>query len=225
VAHVSATRNPAPSAVLAPAAPVAAAPRAPPAIVRRSDLLVPLRRFGVRVSNDWLPRVAWSVSRTGRPGLIGLALLLASALFFFSTHLKVAEQAGALRAELATARARAAAAPLVAVSDPARTLRDLPRRAEMPALLGLLLQQADAAGLTIDTGKYEMNSTRTGAVVRYVVSFPVTGPYPKLRQFLDATLKAMPAVAISELSFERKTIADGAVAAQIRLTVFTRSAS
>jgi hypothetical protein len=43
-----------------------------------------------------------------------------------------------------------------------------------------------------------------------------------VRQFIDATLTALPTVALSELSLTRKTIGDGSVEAQIRMTLFTR---
>jgi hypothetical protein len=223
VAHVSeAPVIATPVVVPAPAPQPSIARRAP--VPRRSDGLVPLRRFSARLSNEWLPRVVWSVSRTGRPGLVGLALVAASVVFFLSTHLKVLDDVASLRSELATARARADAAPPPAASDVGATVRSLPKRADMPALLGVLLEQANAAHLTIDTGKYEFNATKTGAVVRYKVSFPVTGPYPQVREFIDATLKAMPAVAISDLTLERKSVGDAAVEAQIRLTVFTKGA-
>ena len=196
----------------------------PPAVARRSDGLAPLKRFSVRATNEWLPRVVWSVARTGRPGLVGLALLVASGVFFASTQLPVENEVATLQQQLASARRHQAAAPRAEVSDVARALQHLPQRAEMPALLGVLLKQADAAHLTLDTGKYETSASKSGDIVRYKVAFPVTGPYPQVREFIDATLAALPAVAISDLSIERKAIGDGAVEAQIRLTVFTRSA-
>ena len=61
-------------------------------------------------------------------------------------------------------------------------------------------------------------------MVRYQIAFPVTGPYPRIRAFIDATLATMPAVALSDLVLDRKSIADGSVEAQIRMTVYTRSA-
>ncbi|HUO94934.1 MAG TPA: type 4a pilus biogenesis protein PilO [Steroidobacteraceae bacterium] len=216
------------SLVQTPAAPVKIASQAPgsraPAVARRSDGLVPLRRFGMRVANEWLPRATWTVARTGRPGLVGLALLVASAVFFASTQVPVENEIAALRGQLASARLHQATAPRAEASDVAKALRNLPKRADMPAILGVLLQQADDARLTLDTGKYETSSSKSGDIVRYKVAFPVTGPYPQVRKFIDATLTALPAAAISDLSIERKNIADGTVEAQIRLTVFTRSA-
>ncbi len=198
--------------------------RPPPAVaaVRRSDMLVPVRRLLLRIRNDWAPLAAWHLGRTGRVGLVGIALMLASALFFVSTHLQVAGEAEALRADLMRARARASVAP-AGVNEPAQALRHLPSRADMPALLGVLLQQAEAAQLALDTGKYEMTAAKAGAITRYRVSFPVTGPYPQVRQFIDATLVALPTVSINELNIERKAIGEGIVEARLRLTFYTRS--
>ena len=189
--------------------------------VRRSELLVPLLQLATRVRNDWAPLAAWHLGRTGRVGLVGIALLLASAMFFFSTHLQVVRETAALRADLANARSRAAASPAV-VNESAQALRHLPNRADMPALLGVLLQQADAAHLALNTGKYEMTAAKAGAITRYKVSLPVSGPYPQVRQFIDATLVALPAVSISELTIERKAIGDATVEARLRLTFYTR---
>ncbi len=217
---MSETRAVTPAAI----SPASAAANARAPATRRSDALAPLGRLATRLNHEWLPQIAWAVSRTGRTGLIGLALLVASGLFFVSTHLRMIDEVATMRADLATASNQALSAPLAVRSDPAAALRTLPTRTEMPALLAVLLQQADAARLSIDTGKYEANATKTGNVVRYNVSFPVTGPYPQVRQFIDATLKALPSAAISELSIERKLVGDGVVEANLRLTLFTRSA-
>jgi hypothetical protein len=180
-----------------------------------------VRRWLVVVSDQWLPRVTWSVQRTGRAGLSGLALLLASMVFLVSTHLPLARQVEDLRSELDRAHSQRIKTPTTTVPD-AALLRTLPRRAQMPALLGVLVKEADATHLAIDTGKYETTALKNGGVVTYQISFPVTGQYPQVRQFIDATLAALPTVAVSELSLTRKTIGDGTVEAQIRLTAFTQ---
>jgi Tfp pilus assembly protein PilO len=187
-----------------------------------ASALVSIRRWLVQASEQWLPRLAWSVQRTGRAGLSGVALLLASLVFLVSTHLPLAREVEQLRSQLQVARAQAVKTPVSASDSGTALLRSLPGRAQMPALLGILLHQADTAHLTIDTGKYETTAMKSGGVMTYQISFPVTGPYPQVRQFIDATLAALPAVAVTELSLTRKTIGDGAVEAQIRLTAFTQ---
>jgi hypothetical protein len=168
--------------------------------------------------------VAWSIQRTGRLGLSGLALLLAGAVFLVSTYLPLAHELYDLRGQVNSPSPRTVANSTAAGDSGAALLRSLPSRAQMPALLSVLVQQADAAHLSIDTGKYESTPLKSGAVMAYKLSFPVTGPYPQVRQFIDATLVALPAAAVSELSITRKTIGDSVVEAQVRLTVFTRDA-
>jgi len=189
----------------------------PPAPLVRADAPALARRLAVRISNEWLPRAAWRISRTGRPGGVGIALLLGAALFLFSTHLRVAAEVEKLRA--AHAQARTPAADKVA--DPATPMRALPARTDMPAILRQLFNKATQARLAVDTGKYEIHAMGSSGVVRYQIAFPVTGPYPQIRAFIDATLATMPAVALSDLVLERKSIADGSVGAQIRMTVYT----
>lgn len=177
-----------------------------------------------RLSNVWVPQIAWAIGRTGRAGLAGIALLGASGMFYLFTHLPVMNEVAQLRTDLAEAQARAAHAPAAASGEPARVVRDLPARTEMPQVFGVLLAQAEQAQLTIDTAKYEIGATKSGAVVRYHMAFPIAGPYPKVRQFIDSTLKEIPALAIDSVSITRKSIGDETVEAQVRMTIFARSA-
>lgn len=196
---------------------------AAPAHTTASRVALLVRHWLTRASDDWMPRAVWSIQRTGRLGLSGLALLLASALFLVSTYLPLASEIDNLREQAKLASTRPAGGNPVTASDSgAALLRSLPQRAQMPALLGVLVQQAEAAHLSVDTGKYESTALKSGAVMSYKVSFPVIGPYPRVRQFIDATLVALPAAAVTELSLTRKAIGDGTVEAQIQLTVFTR---
>lgn len=201
-----------------PVAPMAHAP------VKAPDRLDPLRRLVARASNEWLPRAVWTLGRTGRTGLVGVVLIAASLIFVASTQLKMADEVTGLKADLVAARTKGTATHRDPADAAQATIRDLPDRIAMPALLGTLLTQAADAHLSIDTGKYEVAATKAGQIVRYKVSFPVTGPYPQIREFIDSTLKELPSAAISELTIQRKSIADAAVEAEVRLVVFTRGA-
>jgi len=195
----------------------------PDATLRRADAPGLARRLSARLGNAWLPRAAWTISRTGRPGLVGIALLLAAALFLFSTHLQVAAEVEALRADLAAAQRPAGTAPAGEVAAPATGMPALPARTDMPELLRQLFDGAARARLAVDSARYEIDATTSSGVVRHRIAFAVTGPYPQIRAFIDATLATMPAVALNDLALERTSIADGTVEAQIRMTVLTRS--
>jgi hypothetical protein len=196
----------------------------PTAALGRADARPLTRRLTGRLGSEWLPRAGWTISRTGRPGLVGIALLLAAALFLVSTHLKVAAEVEALRAELAAAPSRVRPAAADPIVEPAPAMRVLPERDDMPGVLRQVFDNATQAQLAVDTAKYEIDATRSSGVVRYQIAFPVVGPYPQIRAFIDTTLATMPAVALRDLVLERKSIADGDVVAQVRMTVYTRSA-
>jgi Tfp pilus assembly protein PilO len=200
---------------------VVGAPARPPATPGRAEAPALIRRLVVRLGDEWLPRAAWTLSRTGRPGLVGIALLLAAALFLLSTHLKVAAEVEAMRADLAAAQRQPRSAVADKVTESATAASALPERAEMPAVLHDLFDEVARARLTVDTAKYDLSAHGSGGVVRYQIAFPVTGPYPQVRAFIDSTLAKMPAVALSDLVLERKSIGSGSVDAQIRLTVHT----
>lgn len=194
-----------------------------PATLARADAPAPASRLAVRLRNEWLPRAAWTIGRTGRPGLLGMALLLAAALFLVTTHLPVASEVEGLRAELAAAQGHAPAPAATEVADPLAAISALPARTEVPEVLRDLFGRAAQARLAVDSGKYEVSAAQGSHAVRYRVAFPVRGPYPQIRAFLDGTLAAMPAVALDGLVLERKSIGDGNVEAQIRMTVYARS--
>jgi hypothetical protein len=212
-AHEIAKAMNAPGAAARPAAPLA--PAQAPALARR---------LAGSLGATWLPRAAWTVGRTGRVGLLGIALLLAAALFFGSTYLQVSAEVDTLRADVAAARSRPPPPAADEEARPAAALQALPARADIPAVLRQLFGKAAQAGLAVDVARYELGGTKSGGVARYQVAFAVTGPYPQVREFLDSTLETMPAVSISSLALERKSIHDGNVEAQLRMTVYARSA-
>ena len=118
----------------------------PPATLARADALpAPARRLAGRLGNEWLPRAAWTISRTGRLGLVGIALLLTAALFLLSTHLRVAAEVEALRADLAAAHGQARTAAADKVSDTPSAISTLPARTDMPAILRQLFNKATQA--------------------------------------------------------------------------------
>ena len=208
------------AAVVTPARPQAMAPRE----TATTAVSLPLGRgLMTRARTEWLPVAAWKVGRTGRPGFLGLALLLASAIFLVSTHLDVASDVEALRAQAALAPAQRSVAIVEDQAGQAPGTPVFAPRSTLPATLHQIFDQAALARLSVDTARYEISAVKGTGVFRYRLSFPVTGPYPQVRAFIDSVLATMPAVALTDLTLERKTIGSANVEAQIRLTVYTGS--
>jgi hypothetical protein len=102
-------------------------------------------------------------------------------------------------------------------------LAALPQRDDAPTVVGKVFAQAAAAGVELPRGQYEFVPSRDGVAARYRMTFPVRTTYPKLRDFMDRTLIALPAVAVEGLRIERKNVGDEQVDAELKLSAYVRS--
>ena len=195
----------------------------PPAVSRPR---VPVRGLGKFVQGSLTPYVSRQVQAAGRTGVVGAALLVFAAGFFFSANSPLRSELAGLQSTLDAARASSHAL-LASLPAPQSELdafvKRLPGRAELPALTGQIVAQAAAAGIALDHGTYDIAVTHSGQLVRARLSFPVHGRYPDIRRFIDATLAAIPGAAIDALSFERKTVGDAEVDADVRFAIYVRA--
>lgn len=90
----------------------------------------------------------------------------------------------------------------------------------LPSQLDKLYRVAQAQGIVLRQGEYRLIAGRDSHLREYQVTLPVRGPYPKLRRFVAAALDALPVAALDQVAFERRSIGDAAVDAQVRLTLF-----
>ncbi|NNU42339.1 hypothetical protein [Ramlibacter montanisoli] len=81
------------------------------------------------------------------------------------------------------------------------------------------------SGLQLSRGEYAVVTDRQTGLVQYRITLPVRGAYTQVRAFVAAALKAVPALALDELTFERRSISETQVEARIRLTLYLRPAS
>src|SRR5262249_13236897 len=103
-----------------------------------------------------------------------------------------------------------------------RVVAELPTRAQMPAVLGQLLQQAQEAGIDLNKGQYSYSPATKGEVGRFELDFPVTAQYPAVRDFINRILTRTPAAGLQKLTIQRKVIGDPQVNADVRFVVFIR---
>jgi len=181
-----------------------------------------------------LPRFALSgtLQALGRAGVIGIALLVTSLGLVVSTLLPSWQELTQLRVKLAAAqesrRAAAARAPLPDDS-PAGQLRAFyaffPLHGDASESLSHLFAAAKASGLQLSRGEYALQTDRQTGLVAYRVTLPVRGGYTQIREFVAASLKAVPALALDELTFERPRISEAQVQARVRFTLYLRVAS
>ena len=56
-------------------------------------------------------------------------------------------------------------------------------------------------------------------IERYEVALPLRGNYARIRAFLENALIEIPVLSLDHVSFRRKSPGDGAVEAEVRLTL------
>lgn len=166
--------------------------------------------------------------RIGRMSGIGLLLLTASGVLWLSTILPLARNVSGLEGEVARLEAatRAGAPAIRSQSGQVDAfMKRLPTRMELPAMLAVVVTQATDAGLELESGRYEFTPAKSGRIARYHLAFPVRGSYVQLRKFIDGTLGALPTVALEGLKFERASVGDELLDADLRFTVVVRNGS
>jgi hypothetical protein len=207
-----------------PLQPGAAAPRsvsapvvAPASVQQRATVAVAGTQ---RAFRHLIPQLQYRLMRVGSAGLTGVVALIVAALVAVVVWLPSHQAEIALRTEWLQAAASAPAAPATVGGD--HLVASLPTRAQIPAVLGQMLMEADNAGVPLDKGHYDFRPPQSGGLGRYAFEFPVKASYPNVRDFIDRTLTAVPAAGLDKLRIERKTVGDTLINADIGFVVFVR---
>jgi hypothetical protein len=214
---------PAPTLAAVPAIPAAmpVAGRAPvqsaSAAAKRVDVATRLRG----TLGGIVPHAQYQLSRLGAFGTTGVVALLAAVAVGLGVLIPGQNAIRALDADLARARHQPPA-EITPEEGLGRLVSAFPTRGQIPAVLGVVLQQAQRAGVPLDVGHYSFIPAKSGSVGRYELEFPVRASYPQVRDFINRTLTAVPAAGLDKLRIERKTVADQVVNADVRFVVFVR---
>jgi hypothetical protein len=165
-----------------------------------------------------------ALQRLGPAGVVALGVLLSCAVFYWST---VRPLERALDSQRRAAAMRQSTQSIGAAStDPrARELSRFqglfPSSAELPKELDRLYHLARDADVEVARGEYRLENAG-GPLLEYRVALPLRGRYAQVRNFLGATLAAMPGAAVDSLQFTRSTASETRIDAQLRLTLYFR---
>jgi hypothetical protein len=207
-----------------PGLPVSSGPPAPSSAPAPVGLAaaVPVRKFmGIALARA-VPMVMYQMNRIGRNGMAGSALILFTAVFFFSAVLPQFQQIAALKSDILQAQPHAGAG----TTPPVRLnkfLDSLPKRSDLPQIAAQIFGLAAVAGVTLERGRYELTPMHSGHLARYRMVFPIKGRYPAIRHFVDATLMAIPSAAVEGLRIERKSVGEDNVEVELGFSVFVRN--
>ena len=167
-----------------------------------------------------LAETAYQVRRLGGAAVAGIAAVVLAATLFIASNLPQGAAVSALKSQLIHL------GPLghggVVAGPGGVILAALPSRGEAPNVVAKIREEARASGVELPRGQYEFVPARDGVAARYRMTFPVRASYPKLREFMDRTLVALPAVAVEGLRIERKNVGDDTVDAELKLSAYVR---
>lgn len=192
-----------------------------PAVAQRPASLPARWRAALPALRRGGPLLMWRFRRLGMAGASGAGLVLFGLVFMVSTLLPQQRELGTLEQQLHQLRGPHTAAE-TAPARLDRFVHNLPRRADLPKVLGQVFGIAQASSVVLDRGHYELVPLRDGGFVEYRMSFPVKGRYTDIRHFIDGVLVQVPSVAVDGMRIERKAVGDGEVSADLRFAVILK---
>jgi hypothetical protein len=194
----------------------------------RFTKLTDTKRSLPSMGNVWWSLKLWTQG-LGVAGVIGLGLCAFAVMFYFSAVLVLEDEQAQVLEELETSQLlvqRGAPSPTTVPRTPSEQLSDFyavfPPAKAVPETLRKINQLAEKQHLVLRAGNYHVTDDHSGRLVRYEVSFPITGPYPSVRQFMRTVLAEIPSVALDKVDVQ-KNMSEGAHAkTTVSFTLFSR---
>lgn len=167
--------------------------------------------------------IRFYLGQLGKPGLLGILLLLGSAVFLSTVVLpkkaaleSLAERNAQARKAVAGEQARAAGVEAAGTRPPLAP--------EAVAALRRLFQAADESGLELAQGDYRYVAGKDADIPHYQFQFPVYGNYADIRNFLGLALNNEPALALGSIQLRREAIEETELDVTLGFTLYLRAA-
>ncbi len=171
-----------------------------------------------------IPYISYGANRLGKTGIIGVSLLICSAITFVSGNLPLRQQLATQAAELDSARTLAVDRRSGNLADTpqqeaAKFVKSLPTARDVPGIIAGIVAVAATAGIELERGSYELLSADADAISRYQMSLPVTGGYPEVRKFIEDVLASVPAISLENMRIERDAVSNRVIAADLKFAI------
>jgi Tfp pilus assembly protein PilO len=175
-------------------------------------------------------QVMHRLDQLGATGMVGLVLLLAALLSWFTLVkgeeaelLRLNQGLEALRKQDAD-KTNLTSSPVLSQEEQLELFyKTFPDELQVPDLLKKVFQVANTTGLTLETAEYSLARTGSERLVRYRVALPVKGSFKQMLDFMDAALKQNSAIALENASFKRDKVDDALVEAKLVFVVLVDS--
>lgn len=162
-----------------------------------------------------LPRL---IAELGTLGLAAGAILAGVTLFFAFVLAPMQEKSRSLQSRLAATPAYAGVSAAPAGSEKLHSVYGyLAKGEETTDWLAKLYGIGAATGVELRSASYK--SEQAGRLERYEIVLPLTGSYVQMRDFLRRSLAEIPVLSLDQISLKREGRREGAVQAEVRLTL------
>jgi Tfp pilus assembly protein PilO len=157
----------------------------------------------------------------GPLGLGSLLLLAVVAVFHFIALQPLQARNEVLKERVSRQAPRAQAGEPETTADKVSAVYDFLRRDDQTTTTDWLAKLhgiGTATGVQLKSASYRTQPLE-GRIVRYEIVLPVAGSYPQIREFLKRSLAEIPVLSIDRLTLKRESRNDGALQAELRITL------
>ncbi|CAN5905172.1 hypothetical protein BH11PSE12_BH11PSE12_32800 [soil metagenome] len=182
------------------------------------------------MTRSFPPTFVWHIrrgaDRLGTLGILGLVLIVLGIGFQLFAVLPEKKQIDIARKKAETIRMdiqslQLEASKAIAPADQLSTFYSaLPNAKTAPDLLKKIVETAKLHNLLLEQGEYRLTRDADGKVLRYAITLPVKGDYIQMRRFIRQVLATVPSTSLDSIAFQRPTVADASIEAQIKLIMF-----
>ena len=163
----------------------------------------------------------------GWPGMAGIGVLTACAAFYLSTILQAEKQLASLHHRVLTVQDQlkhgdqgSHSSQRTPEEQLAKFYSLFPQHDDLPQRMEKIFSSAQSHGIGLEQGEYKVTRESEGGLVRFQMTFPVKGDYPRIRKYLSSLMTDIPTLALQQVQFKREKVGDATVDADIKLVLY-----
>ena len=168
-------------------------------------------------------------------GLLGLCLIIGSAVFYMSNISGLNASTEALMQARLDAESRNHKSVVKDETPPRKNSAEeiaayyqrFPKAESLPEILATINQLANQQKLALNNGDYKLSKIKQSSALRkaltqYEITFPVTGQYTQIRTFVAKVLARQPAIALTDIQMHRENTMDPNIESKLVFTLFLK---
>jgi hypothetical protein len=184
------------------------------------------------LQNAWL-RMRWQAERLGTPGKIGFALFVFSVAFFIAAVLPRRAESSALMIKAETMQAQLKAEPARTSTSGSGIRKAVQGREGLqvfyeffpsfdstPFWINEVVQSAAEHAVEISGTEYRLVREKEVKLARYEMLVPVRGKYSQVRGFIADALRAVPPMALVDVTIKREGVESELLDANLKFNLY-----